>query len=679
MHRTFICVLGAALLAPAMLCAQEATTEGTLTVGVGGALQEGNRPAFQRLFQHKKTGYGGIEEYRLTRETEDAVLTFDARLLPSDENYKLAVRYEKTDRYYVDAGFEQFKVWYDGNGGYFAPKDLFMQPHDEDLALKRGKIWFEAGVYLPNQTLLKAGFQRLSRDGTKNSTMWADTNLVGAPYGTRNIVPSFYDLDEVTNIFTFDASNTTGENAKWAVGARYAETELDDKRWSQRRPLESADRQITTKDETTTDMFTVHGFYERKINERLTVSGGALRTTLDSHISGSRIYGQSYDPVYDPAYVRRQQRDEGFYDLEGEADLKQTVLNLNAVYAPHKHVTITPSLRFENLHQESMAEYAETNVVAGTGGALVADIHDMVSANHKKWDDLTGEIESRYTGVPNWVFSAAAEWNRGSGTLGEEMENHHTGAFTINRDLELERTSQKYSANANWYTKPGLTFAGQYYFKVNMNDYDALLDNTVSSSDRYPAYITDQDFETHDFNVRMTWRPVTLVNLVTRYDYQQSTIVSQQTGLEKAENAEITSHIVSQSVTLTPTTRLFLTGNVNVTFDQMKTPAQQFVKHGDNNYLNGSVGGGYAVSNKDDVYLDYAFFRAKNFVDDSATSLPFGLDQRTTGTYVTWNRRHAENLIYTIKYGYVQNRDGTYGGRNDFDAHVIYGRVQYKF
>jgi hypothetical protein len=33
----------------------------------------------------------------------------------------------------------------------------------------------------------------------------------------------------------------------------------------------------------------------------------------------------------------------------------------------------------------------------------------------------------------------------------------------------------------------------------------------------------------------------------------------------------------------------------------------------------------------------------------------------------------------TAKYGYAKNRDGTFGGLNDFDAHIFYGKVQYKF
>jgi hypothetical protein len=669
--------LWAALLFPASLFAADVTTEGTVTVGGGGALLDGDRPSFQKVTQHKKDGFGGIEEYRLTRESKESVFKFDARLMPGDDDYRLAARFERPEKFYIDAGFEQFRVWYDGSGGYFRPTGTSFTLFDEDLSLTRSKAWLELGAYTPNQTLLKFRYEWRARNGTKGSTLWADSNAVGAPYGTRNIVPSFYDLDEVTHILSLDIGNASQENVTWNVGARYSETKLDDKRNTRRRPFESADRIVTTKDETKTDIFAVHGFYSRVVTEQLTVSAGALITDLDSNIAGSRIYGQTYDPVFDPAYLRRQQRDEGYFDLTGHAELKQTVLNLNTVYLPWQNWSVRASLRFENLHQETMSEFMETNI--GAGPAFAAIVEEVEGEQKKKWDEFAESIEVRYTGKPNWTFSVAGEWIQGEGNI-EEERILHTGVFTVDRDNDNTRTSQKYSAKANWYAKPGLSFAAQYYFKGNVNDYDAVRDNTpAASADRYPAYITDQDFETNDFNLRVSWRPAPLLSLVSRYDYQLSRVISNEAGLALGESSKLTSHIFSQSVTYTPTNRLYLTGSVNVTWDQLATPAYRFVLNSDNNYVNGSLGGGYALAKLDDIYVDYSYFRANNFVDNSALSLPFGADQKQQALSVTWVRRQTDNLIYTVKYGYITNRDGTWAGRNNFDAHVIYAKVQYHF
>ncbi len=674
LFRTCTVALGASLLLTAVLRAADVSTEGTISVGAGGYLLDGDRPALQRLTQQKKDGFGGIEEFRLVRESKENTFKFEARVMP-DDDYRLMVKLEKPDKWFLTAGYEQFRVYYDGSSTRFQPTNTSFVMFDEDLSLTRSKLWVEAGAYTANQTLIKLRYERLGRDGTKSSTAWADTNLV-VPFGTRNIVPSYYDLDEVTNVFTAEIGNESKDNLKWKVAGRYQESELNNKKWSRRRPFETADRQITTKDQTQTDLFAVNGYYLRQINEQLTISAGALRTDLDSKIAGSRIYGQSYDPVYDPAYIRRQQRDEGYYNLHGVGEIKQTVLNLNAVYLPKKDWSVRPSIRFENMHQETMSEFMETNI--GAGPAFGAILEEVEGEHIKKWDEWSEALEVRYTGKPNWTFSAEALWVQGSGTF-EEERILHGPIVSIDRDMENERNSQKYSFKANWYVKPGLTFAAQYYYKANTNDYDAKRDNTsAAGADRYPAYITDQDFEINDLNFRMSWRPASMVNLVTRYDMQQSKIISQEAGLQKADSSKYLSHIVSQSATWSPTARLYLTANINVTYDQLETPAYAFVKNGDNNYVNGSLGGGYALAKLDDLYFDYTWFRANNFIDNSATTLPFGLSQKTQQASLTWVRKQTEHLIYTVKYGYLTNRDGSWG-LNDFDAHVLYAKVQYRF
>jgi len=672
------CSIWAIWLVPAALCGQTVTTSGVISVGLGGTLHDGDRAAYHQIVQQSKEGLGGLEEFRLTREGEDDIFKFEARALPFDYDYRFAGRYEKTDKFYIDAGYRQYRVWYDGSGGVFRPRNIRFSLFDEELAMDRAQAWLEVGAYTANQTLIRLRYERNTRNGTKSTTQWGDTNLVGAPYGTRNIVPGFYDLDEVTTIVSLDVGNQSQPEQKWNVGTRYSKTDLDNKRFNRRRPFESADRIVTQKDGSSNDLWATHGYYLRKVSEQLTVSAGALITDLDTMIHGSRIYGQTYDPVFDPAFLRRQQRDEGFFDLEGHAELKQTVLNLNAVYVPRKNWTIKPSFRYENLHQETLAEFVETNF--GAPPATPAILEDVEGEHEKEWDEFAEAIEVRYTGKPNWVFSGEAEWIQGSGELHEERIIHHTGQKTVDREMENERRTQKYSLNANWYAKPGLTFAAQYYFKVKVNDYDAARDNTpVTGGDRYPAYITDQDFETHDVNFRVSWRPISKLSVVTRYDFQRSTINSIEAGLAPVESSELTSHILSESVTWSPTNRLYVTGSVNVTYDQLKTPAYQFVQHGDNNYVNVVLGGGYVLTERDDLLLDYSLYNASNFLDNSQTSLPYGVSQKREAVYLTWKRRQSEALIYTFKYGYVTNRDETWPGLNDFSAHVLYGKVQFVF
>ncbi|NBU88233.1 MAG: hypothetical protein EBS16_03300, partial [Betaproteobacteria bacterium] len=65
--------------------------------------------------------------------------------------------------------------------------------------------------------------------------------------------------------------------------------------------------------------------------------------------------------------------------------------------------------------------------------------------------------------------------------------------------------------------------------------------------------------------------------------------------------------------------------------------------------------------------------------DNSDVTLPLNSGQRMNSAYFTWVRRQTEQLVYTARYGFAENQDRAFVGLNDFRAHILYGKVQYKF
>ncbi|PTY08631.1 hypothetical protein DB347_03375 [Opitutaceae bacterium EW11] len=654
--------------------ADNATVEGTVSVAAGGAILSGHPGAYQQQFQSRMNGFGGIDELRYKRETKTATFQLDGRFLPGDADYLLHLRLSGQEKWYVDAGYKNTRVWYDGLGGYFAPTNTSFHLFDESLYVDRSDAWVELGWVAEDTPYLKIRYDHETRDGSKGSTMWGDTNLVGR-YGTRSVVPSIQNIDEKRDIVTVDAGKET-EQQTWQVGVRYDHSSLNNGRMATRRPLENVSRAVTQKDDTSTDLFSAHAFTERRFTEQLTMSTGGSITTLDTNLDGSRIYGAGYDPVFDPAYAHRQARDEGFYDLSGGSEVKQYVFNFNIVYLPAKNWSIRPSFRFEDMTQNNSATFVETNIASN----LSAQLEDLASQSHKRWDEFTEAVDVRYTGLANVTFNWRAELVQGTGNLSELEEAEETGIASLYRKTDISRDTQKYSFTSNWYARPGLTFAAQYYYKARNNDYTNLRDSTpATGGDRYPGYIDSQDFATNDFNLRVSWRPTTKVSLVTRYDYQRSNVDTAVLLLQSVESGKLTSHIISENVTWNPINRLYIVGNVNVVYDSLATPAAAYVRNSDNNYLNASLGGGYALGKITDVYFDYSFYRANDFTNNASQTLPYGADQKRNVASLTWVRRQSERLLYTVKYSYVSYDDRTSGNRADFNAHVLYGKVQYRF
>lgn len=682
-RQTCSLLLGSALLLAGRLAAAETEYENHIDVSAGFSPADGDRPGFQKARQRNRQGYGGIEDLYLTRAINDTTnLTIKGRALAGNNDYLFDLTLSKDDVGYVKAGYREYRVWYDGTGGYYPPTNFHLSIYDEDLHTDRGNLWFEAGYTAPDKPSFVLRYDMFTRKGEKDSTSWGDTNLTG---GTRAIIPSFWLLDEKRHIVTGTLSGNRSED-RWELGLRYDKGDYTDSRNIRRRATESVDRYVTEKEGRDYDLFMVRGSYVAKIHDKLTVTTAVARTKIDSTISGSRIYGPDYDPVYDANFVNRQARDEGFFDLSGDTELKQTVGTISALYQPTENLSVVPAFRAEKIDTVNVAEFVETNFTS----ARVADNEELESSADKSWKNISETFELRYKGIKNVALNFKAEWVQATGNLTEEEiaePNTPSAATTIDRDTDFDRNSQKYSATANWYLLPGTSVTVQAYYKVRENDYHSPRDSTVSTGDRYPAYIANQDFETTDFNARFSTRINSKMRSVTRYDYQESTIRSQEIDLQMGDSATMKSHIIAETLSWNPLSRWYLQGTVNYVLDMLTTPATTVtgaalnqVKNSDANYTNFTFGTGYALDQGSDLYVDYSLYRAwDDFIDNSAYSLPYGTKARTQQAGLTWFKQLDRRTALTFRYAYAKNVDDAWGGLADYEAHIFYGKVQYKF
>lgn len=656
----------------------QVVTSGTLAIGGGGALLDGDRPAFQEKFRQKKDGYGGLEDFTLSRITDASLLRFEAKIIPGNEDYRSSLRFEKFDAYYLQADYKQFRTFYDGSGGVFRPRNLSASYFDEALALDRSFFSVEFGTLVPDRPQFILRYDRNTRDGTKNSIRWGESNLAGQPFVPRAYIPSYLLVDETRDIVTAELNSRT-DVAHWKVAGRYERTSVKNRHVARRRIGEAQDRYVVSTDGVATDLFAGHGYYERIFNEKLRWSAGGLVTDIDTNLTGSKIYGGTPDPEYSATFARRQAGDVGYYGLVGKTRLKQYVGNLNAVYQPAKYWTIRPGVKYEHLRQSSGEDHIDTNFA---GAALNAVQNQTQAASKNSWNELTEDLEIRFTRWSNVALDARAQLNQGTGGLLEQSILLPATTPVINRDTDYDRFGQRYTVNATWYARPGLTLAAQYNYRLKLADYRSKLDNTsnaANSPNRYPSYLIDQDIASHDGNVRLSWRPRAMLSFVTRYAHQQAVTTSTFENQPAIDHGRLTRHVVTQTATWNPTARLFLSGAVNVTYDQLKVPRHRFTMHSNNDYVNASLGAGYALGKVTDLYLDLNHYRADNYTDNSDVTIPLNAGQTTQSGFLTWVRRHGDRLIYTAKYGYATNRDGTFAGYNDYSAHLLYGKVQYKF
>lgn len=656
----------------------ETTDEGVpqfnnwMEFSTGGVISDGNGAAFRQRHWIKDDPFGGLEDMHYeTKVGKKDFFQIDGRALFDNHDYNVRMELVRPEVGFVRGGFTQYRTWYDGNGGFFPQTGTWMNLFDDALHVDRGEAWIETGLNLPKYPSITLKYSHQFREGQKDSTAWGYAH----PYGAgpvRGIAPSFWDLDETRDTVQIDSKYTI-KKTDLGIGLRYERTDDNNALKSVQWPGESSQTFMTQKEGVKSDLFNVHAFTETRLNEKVRFSSGYSFTTMDTDLSGSRVYGADYDVGYSMPLATSL----GYLALTGGSQLNDYLMNLNLMWNPVKSFSIVPSLRVEKQELDSMSSFLQTG-----GGSIMSD-QQMGAASARNLLEVAERLEMKYTGVTNWVFYARGDWTEGDGDLRENGGGGLSGP--ILRFTKDERFIQRYTAGANWYPLRRLNVDFQYYHKMRDNNFDHQIDNTPNdSTERYPAYLLIQNFETDDANMRVTVRPLNNVTLVSRYDFQLSSINTTPdsiSGLGDVQSSEVESHILGQNITWVPWKRLFWQGGINYVWSKTSTPTSQYtqaVLDSQNNYWDVSSTAGFIIDDKTDLQAHYFFYRANNYEGPSAY-IPYGAGARENGVTLTLTRKLRENLRITCKYGYFDYTDETSGGHNDYAAHLIYSSLQYRF
>jgi hypothetical protein len=660
-----------------------------IEVGVGGNFVHGDKSAFQQRTQQPRDVWGGVTDFHYELDVgKKSLFEVDGRGIFDAHNYSITLSYKDPDHGYARAGFEEFRNYYDLSGGYFPGNGAFFDLYPDVGEIDRRKIFFEAGLTLENIPQVRIRYDYDDRAGTKNSTSWGDTTAIGIAGQTRKIVPSLNAIDEDRHTISLEISHTIG-NTLAGIGGSYSVSTYDNARYMRRSPGEPSDRFLTHRESVDNDILNGRAWTETDFNEQVKFTTAYSYTRMDADVGGSRAIGGSFDADPSPAalgaFARRQTRDHGFDSLSGGTQIDQHVGAISLMYRPTPDITIVPSLRIESQDQKGDSSFQDIEV-AGGGGITTEDV---VATRQRDLLDVSESIEARYTGITNWVFYARAELLQGTGNLREaEIALSDPTAPAIQRESDSTRFTQKYTIGANWYPAKQLNLAVQAFHRDRENEYDHILDSTppvtpATGQGYYPAFIEKQQFVTEDANIRVTYRPLNNLTLVTRYDFQYTTIDSDMQLLPEVESARSTAHILTESITWVPMNRLYLQISGSYTWDHLASDANEIlprVQVSKNDYYTVGATVGFALTDKTDVSASYTFYRAENY-DPSifAEGLPFNasLEEHMVGGAVV--HRFNRRMQLTTRYAFITAHDETSGGNNDFDAHLLSTALRFRF
>ena len=591
-----------------------------IELSAGAFITGGNQAQFEERNRSQNGPLGGIEDFHFQHDLDKSTtLSADGRALFDNHDYKFDLGVTREKLGFVRFSYNQFRTWYNGDGGFYPPTDAWFPLSGNALALDRGEFSFEAGLTLENVPKITFKYTHTYRDGDKSSTSWGITHP--APGVTQGLSPSFYDINEHSDIFQLDVTHHI-KATDFGLGLRYESGKLDDALKIDQSPGESFEQKITDRQVTTYDLFSVHAFTETWIKKNLLLSSGFSFSDLDNNFSGSQIYGNDFDVRYSPDISNGL----GYTNLLGGSRMQEYVMNLNLMYKPSAHFTIVPSVRVQKEDADANDTGYETlqayTSVPFNGNSDLSDL------------EVRERLDLSYNGITNWVFYARGEWTEGDGNLtqnGGLPPVNGIGTLPIQSETDENRFFQKYSIGARWYPTRRVTVDVGGYYKINDYNYNFPVDSTPNDSvNRYPAYLVMQNFETYDGNFRLTLRPWQNVTLVSLYEFQLSTVHTEPdpvSGLADVESSKMTSQIIAQNVSWSPWSRLYLQAGFNYVLSETKTPASDYtqaVLDSENNYWTLNFNSGLVLDDKTTLDVGYTYYRADDYTDNSTVGVPYG-------------------------------------------------------
>ena len=684
---------------------------------IGGVITSGDRAQFEQ--EHRLPGdqpYGGIQDLHFEQTFDkDALFSIDGHALWDFNDYDITVQLSKPKLGYIKAGFTEFRSWYDGNGGFFPHTGPLSDPHTgtwfappyPEMHIDRGDAWVELGLRVPDWPEITIRYDHEFRFGQKDSTIWGDTNLTGLlpPFNsTRKIIPSFRNIDETRDIFSFEASKTFG-NTDVLLGMRYEHNTNDYSLNFERGagqlppvvPPPGQQRKVTQTQNDDVELFSGHGITETRITDNFWFTAGYSYTSLQNDLSGSRITGLHWDEAFGEPVPTLGQRDHAFIDLAGMAQTREHLVNANLFWMPFETLAILSGFRYthENVDNESsfLAEEPVRNTPPFTplnprNGFHYGPPEPANGARDADYDRFAQRLELRFTGIKDWLFYAEGEWEEDYGHV-DEFQTIDEAEAPL--DKNTNALGQKYTIGFNWYPTMRLNLSGRYFHRIASYDEDII-------TAQFPRLI-NQDWNIDDFNFRITFRPkipacLGTLALVTRYDFVHTTIDGQwevfSDGelLNEEQTGEIKKHVISESLTWNPLARFYLQANFSYVLNQTDTPANNIdlvpnegptVVNFRNDYWTVTSGFGYLIDDKTEFYSDFSYYCANDHYKNAGVAMIYGLGATEYSASATITRQLTKQMRLLLRYGYYDYRDVTSGGHNNYQAHSLFSSLQFRF
>jgi hypothetical protein len=640
---------------------------------------------------------GGIERlYWENGSDGDWKFYVDSFALLDPDRYGVNLEMHNGYNVFFDLNFLQWHEYDFGSGIWYPITDTFAVLSANALEQEINKLDISLRFSPRDSLWIELAYGFFNRDGQSLSTRFGDNFQYRVPGGmnSRGIIPALMEGEET--VHTFDAK-LTREDGIDRAGLRfhYQRRSVDRQHVVERATAEpSANRTTTQKEESTDDLFSMSGFNRTEIGDNLTGSIGFVFTRLDGDLTGSRIFGSAPEATYDIDFAALQFEDRGFLDLENTRKLNQWVFNGNLVYTPSETMRWMGGVRIEHLSTEAFSSYIDTySTVDWTAGEFQREEARMLARSEKSALDVSAFLEARYSGIEHMLLYSRVEASTQGGDLDEDWSRQETNPDVrspvdlIDRATDFDRQVAFWEVGMNYYPLAKMRISLQAYLKYRENGYDwGGVTLPVEDYTLYPGHIANQVLTTRDVNGRLHYRIFDSLKSVTRIDFQETTIDSEDSLQFSLESSTRERVMFNQSLTWTPSPRVFVTGTFNLVDDLTESKAAELegvfsgiIVNVPNDYWQANLNVYTVVSKLIDIQLGYQFMEMSNYLNTAPKTVPYGKDLTQHHGSVQMIFHLNEWTRSRLGYDYYEYDEPSADGNRNYKAHLVSGSLQVIF
>ncbi len=643
------------------------------------SMVDGDKEKFREDMWIRDRAASGLHEFSFSQNSKGMKVNMEGRAIPDENDYKFDVNLEKEDLFSLAAGFKEFRKYYDGTGGFYSW--FTNRPYVElgrDLKLNDGHFFIDFTLNRPDEPNFFINYERHAKSGAISTLRWNSVveNVAGVAT-TRKIAPSWKELDEVQHTIKFGTEGDAKlfKETHWKLEQKllyFREQANDEERKYGATAAQNAIDSQNERSKSNSSMTTL--LADSRINDWLYISSA----TQYEHTHASVLEDLTERNATTGTLTNFSANTENFFNSTASSTLDVYSWNGSIFIDPLKYLVTSIQLKAEEKRRNSDSAYPrDTTPMVDFRINNVTNID--TSSHYRTFGESFGV---RFTKLPRTVLYLDGEFEQIDGRLKEQSVNWLSAANTFMRDTDISYHRNSITTGINWRPYNFLSFSSQYSKMLNKDNYSDREETKDTATSSFSAFVDQQRFHRDNLTTKVDIKPYKWIHGALKFQLINSKIYTLVENTDRTVSKHDT-RIGSASITLIPAQNFYLTGMFSrqnaFTSTVARLAASAVVPTYQAN-LNTAMGSAtYIINPKASLDAQYQLARANNFNDISAFGMPYGIDNIWHRLWMTFKYEVKKDLSTEIVYGFTRYKEKSNGGIDNYEGHIIGGKVAYTF